>query len=284
MQQDKEQSSTSGEPREKDSIINKSQLGSARIGVIVACRMKSSRLKQKAILPIAGRASVERCLDNCLQIPGADVVVLATSTLDEDSILENYTLGGKVKFWRGDPDDVIHRYLGACDAYGIDVIVRATADCPVVSPEIAKLLLEHHFNTGADYTAASKVAVGTGCEIYNTEALRRVIKYLGKAEYSEYMTWYLQNNKHIFKTEIIDLPPEMVRDYRLTLDYPEDLELFNRLYTELGVRNLAPSLKNIFEILDHNPEMAKLNSHLTLVYKTDPVLIDRLNRVTKINI
>lgn len=267
-----------------NTTINLNQLRPARVGVIVACRMKSSRLKNKAILPIVGRASVERCLENCLKIRGAELVVLATSTTDEDGILENHTLDGKVKFWRGDPDDVIQRYLGACDAYDIDVIVRVTADCPVVSHEIAEVLLNHHFRTGADYTAAKEIAVGTACEIYNTEALRRVIKYLDNAEYSEYMTWYLQNNKHIFKTEIIDLPLEMIRAYRLTLDYPEDLELFDRLYTELEARGLPPDLKNIFEILDRHPDMAKLNSHLTLSYKADQALIDQLNRVTRIDI
>lgn len=272
------------EPIGANATINLNQLRPARVGVIVACRMKSSRLKNKATLPIVGRASVERCLDNCLKISGAEVVVLATSTTNEDSILENYTLDGKVKFWRGDPDDVIHRYLDACDAYGIDVIVRVTADCPAVSHEIAKVLLDHHFRAGADYTAARDVAVGTACEIYNTEALRRVISYLGKAEYSEYMTWYLQNNKHIFKTEIIVLPPEMVRNYRLTLDYPEDLELFERLYKELEEQNLPPDLKNIFDILDHRADISELNSHLTLGYKSDQALIDRLNHVTKIDI
>jgi len=271
------------EPIDVSTTINLNQLRPARVGVIVACRMKSSRLKNKATLPILGRASVEWCLDNCLKIPEANVVVLATSTVEEDSVLEKYTLDGKVKFWRGDPDDVIHRYLGACDAYDIDVVVRVTADCPVVSPTIAKVLLDHHFRTGADYTAARESAVGTGCEIYNTEALRRVLKYLGKAEYSEYMTWYLQNNKHIFKTEVIDLPPEMIRDYRLTLDHPEDLELFHRLFAELKVRNWSPDFKNLFEILDHRPDITALNSHLALKYKVDQVLIDKLNRVTKID-
>jgi N,N'-diacetyllegionaminate synthase len=273
-----------GESVDVNTTIKLSQLRPARIGVIVACRMKSSRLKNKATLPIAGLASVERCLENCLKISGAEIVVLATSSLEEDSILENYTLGGQVKLWRGDPDDVIQRYLGACDAYGIDVIVRVTADCPVVSPEIAEVLLDHHFRKGADYTAAKQCAVGTSCEIYNTEALRRIISYLGKAEYSEYMTWYLQNNKHIFKTEIIDLPSEMVRDYRLTLDYPEDLELFERLYVELAERNLPLDLQRTFEILDQHPDIATLNSHLSLGYKVDKILIDKLNRVTKINV
>jgi len=253
-----------------------------RTGVIVACRLKSSRLKQKAILPIRGIASVERCLHNCLLIAGENPVVLATSTHPDDAKLENYTLGNRVKFWRGHPEDVIQRYLCACEEFGIDVIVRVTADCPVVSPEIAAFLLQSHFESGADYTAPRNYAAGTNSEIYNREALQRVIALLGRADHSEYMTWYMRNNPDVFKVNIVNLPDSLVRDYRLTLDYPEDLEMLNRLFAELLKGGQPATARNIFKILDSNPELADLNRHLTLIYKTDPALIDKLNRVTKI--
>jgi len=97
------------------------------------------------------------------------------------------------------------------------------------------------------------------------------------------MTWYLQNNKHLFKVEIVDLPHEMSRDYRLTLDCPEDLEVFVQLYGELEKKCWAPSLQNIFAVLDENSAISSLNAHLTLRYKTDVELIEKLNRATKID-
>lgn len=267
---------------EENTTIAESDFKLSTVGVIVACRMKSSRLEKKAVLDLAGVTSVERCLSNCLKMPRASQFVLATSTVEEDAVLENYTLDGKVKFWQGDPDDVIKRYLAACEKYKIDTVIRVTADCPVISTEIAEVLLDHHFSTGADYTTAKECAVGTGCEIYNVEALQRVINYMGSAEYSEYMTWYMQNNRDIFKVEIVDLPDEMVRNYRLTLDYPEDLSLFNGLFSELSSKNEEATLKNIFNILDNNSDLANVNSHLTLKYKSDQDLVERLNKVTKI--
>ena len=255
----------------------------ARIGVIVACRMKSSRLKNKAILKINGVSSVERCLINSLKIPSANVVVLATSTTREDEVLKDYTLDGKVKFFQGEPDDVIKRYIAASDEHDIDVIIRVTADCPVISVEIAEYLLEHHFTSGADYTTARDFAVGTACEIYNAEALRRVINYLGEAKYSEYMTWYLKNNREFFKVEVIDLPSDMLRDYRLTLDYQEDLDLFQKIFEMLERDSKEATLENVFSILDNSPEISGINSHLKLKYKEDDELIKMLNRNTKIN-
>lgn len=259
-------------------------MSTGKIGVIVACRLKSSRLARKALLPIHGVSSVERCLENALRIKESSVTVLATSTLPEDAELENRTLAGAVKLWRGDSEDVIQRYLGACNELGIDVIVRVTADCPVVSPEIISILLQEHFATGADYTAPTKCAVGSSGEIYNAEALRRVIALLGKADYSEYMTWYLRNNPDVFKVNLVNLPPELVRDYRLTLDYPEDLEMFNQLFAKLDERGQEPLLPNVFSVLDADPSIPALNGHLTLKYRTDQELIDKLNRVTRIHL
>ena len=266
------------------STLREGEFRPARIAVIVACRMKSSRLKNKAILPIQGMASVERCLSNCLRFPHAHEVILATSNLEEDRQLEDYTLGGRVKFWRGDPEDVIQRYLGACEAYDIDVIIRVTADCPAVSPEMAGSLLESHFAAGADYTAPIAYAVGSNSEIYNVEALKRVIHHVKRADYSEYMTWYMQNNADIFKVNLVNLSPDLVRDYRLTLDYQEDLEMLEQLYAELENRQLEPTLTNVFKILDMHPEIVGLNKDMEVCYQTNQELINTLNRVTRIEI
>ena len=152
---------------------------------------------------------------------------MATSDLLEDSELEDtIKYNNKLKIFKGDPDDVISRYIGACNKYKIDTIIRITADCPFISNEIAEILLKDHFKKGADYTAAKDFAVGTSCEIISKSALDAVIEYVGVADLSEYMTWYFQNNKDIFKINIVNLPDHLVRDYRLTLDYQEDLDMF----------------------------------------------------------
>lgn len=268
----------------KNSTLNSKNFKKAKIAVIVACRMKSSRLKHKAILPINGIPSVERCLENCLMMPNVNEVILATSILKEDTILKNHTLNGKVKFWQGDPDDVIKRYIGTCEYYNIDVIIRVTADCPVISPEIAQHLLQAHFSNGADYTCANKHASGSASEIYNVESLKRVIHYLEKAEYSEYMTAYMQNNTDIFKVNVVDLPPQLVRPYRVTLDYQEDLVMFEKLYEKLEENGLNFFLENVFKILDQNPDIARINNHLTSRYQTDQELIDKLKKVTRITL
>ncbi len=265
----------------KGNAIQKNNFKKANIGVIVAGRMKSSRLKKKALLKIQGKESVRLCLESCLKIKEAQKIVLATSTNKQDAILEMFLPSNrKIHFFRGHPSNVIKRYVDASLINNIDVIIRVTADCPFVSSEIASLLLESHFKEGADYTAAKNFSVGTSCEIINLSALKKVQSYFKNAKYSEYMTWYFQNNPHIFNLNIVKLPEELVRNYRLTLDYDEDLKMFNKLVESIGHHNL--NTKKIFSFLDKSPEISQINSKSVLTYKTDKNLIRTLNKNTKI--
>jgi len=267
---------------EANQTLKREHFKKANIGTIIAGRLKSSRLKRKALLPIGQISSVEKCIQSCLRFPESTYTILATSTTEEDAELKGYTYAPNVMFHQGHPDDVIQRYLDVTRRYNLDVIFRVTADMPYVSSEIASILLKSHFETGADYTAARHASVGTAPEVINVQALEEVKNYFPNADYSEYMTWYFQNNKEHFKVNIVDLPEHLIRDYRLTLDYQEDLDLFEAIDAYLTSNGKPEDVNELFSYLDDHPEVAELNSHITLKYKTDQALIDTLNRVTKI--
>lgn len=161
-----------------------------RITIAVICRLKSTRLPKKALLPIYGIPSIERCLYNCLAIPNVDDVVLATSFLPEDDMLENFSLDGKVKILRGDPENVAKRMLDAAEMTKADIIIRITGDCPAVSPEIISYLIEQHLKKEADYTQENSSAIGTSGNIITVEALRRLINQPKPLTHTEYLSFY----------------------------------------------------------------------------------------------
>ncbi len=97
------------------------------------------------------------------------------------------------------------------------------------------------------------------------------------------MTWYMRNNADVFKVNIVDLPLEFQRNYRLTLDHPEDLQMFNRLYSALDQQNLQPTINNVFSVLDGDRSIPSINQHVTLAYQTDQALINNLNMITRIS-
>jgi N,N'-diacetyllegionaminate synthase len=268
---------------EANTTLKKEDFRKANIAAIIACRLKSSRLPKKAILKIGDLTSIELCIKNTLKIKNLNNVILATSDNKQDMQLSKYIYDDSVIFHQGDAKDVVSRYLDVINKLEIDVFLRITGDMPYVSSEISEYLLKKHFESGADYTVASKYTVGTDVEIINTAALKKIQKYFPNADYSEYMTWYFQNNPDYFDLNFVDLPREWVRDYRLTLDYQEDLDVFNRIEKYFKDNNIDFNIKELYKFLDNNPKVSEINSHISLAYKTDNELIKELNKQTKIN-
>lgn len=241
--------------------------------------MKSSRLPRKGLLKIGGLPSVSYCIRNALRLEGVDKVILATSYLEQDSVLESHTYDPSVAFFTGHPENVISRFLAAAEAHRIDQIVRVTADMPYLSSSVLQVLLCEHRRSGADYTIGRRATLGTNFEIFSTRALRRLSSHFPRPDYSEYMTYYFQNNPDHFVLNFVELPSELVRDYRLTLDYPEDLELFQRIDEALGHDFRLPEL---LAYLDAHPELAGLNVRHQQIDETDEKLKTLLAQNTRI--
>jgi spore coat polysaccharide biosynthesis protein SpsF (cytidylyltransferase family)/sialic acid synthase SpsE len=263
-------------------VLRQEDFRKAVIAAVIICRLKSTRLPMKALQKIGKLASVETCIRGALRFKNIHHVILATSDLDEDAELGNHLYAPQVLFEKGHPDDLMARYLTVIDRHCIDVVVRATADMPYLSEEIFECLLSSHFATGADYTRPRTSAVGTSVSIINAEAFHRARLYFPNPEYSEYLTYYFINNPRHFRLNLVDLPPELVRDYRMTLDHQEDLDLFNRIEKHLDTEGLEPTAANIFRYLDGHPEVAGINRHLTLRYESDPDLVQKLKTYTVI--
>ena len=263
--------------------VRQQDLKKATIGAVVVCRMKSTRLPKKALAKIGELTSVELCIKNTLQFEHVNKVVLATSTHPDDAVLKDYTYSDAVGYFEGSENDVIDRFISIADKYALDIIVRVTGDSPYRSNEVFRLLLDSHFEKGADYTAAKNAAIGTNTEIINVQALRKVVKLFNGAPYSEYMSYYFKNNPAHFRLNIVELPGEYCRPYRLTLDYEEDLTLFREIEKELNLSENEFRAAALFDFLDRNPEIAAINMNCEVAYKPDSDLLNKIISYTTLN-
>ena len=55
---------------------------------------------------------------------------------------------------------------------------------------------------------------------------------------------------------------------RLTIDYPEDLEVFKKIVNGLYKEGEVPSLDQILSFIDDNPEVMRLNEHCYAKFKS----------------
>jgi spore coat polysaccharide biosynthesis protein SpsF (cytidylyltransferase family)/sialic acid synthase SpsE len=267
----------------KFGIINKINLKKLNIGILIACRLKSKRLKKKALIKLTENDTlIDRCILSAKKIPCIDKVILATSVAKEDQILRKYARKHQIFFYAGSKDNVAERFLKAAEKYKIDVILRITGDCPEISSEISQIVLDSHIEKSAEYSVAKKSPIGFGVEVINTQALRTILKFKKNAELSEYLTYYFTNNPKIFNLNYVNLPTWMNKKCRMTIDYKEDVKFFKKLYNAFDKEKIIFNFKNLNFIIKKYKKISKINSHLKLTYKTNKELISKIKFHTKL--
>lgn len=259
-----------------------SSLRKPRIGIIIACRLKSTRLEKKALAMIGEHSSIKLCYLSCVQSTLADEVVVATSTFSQDTELCEHLSSNNIPFYRGDPDNVLDRYRSIAEDLDLDIVVRVTGDCPLVSPEYIDEMIADYLDKRLDYMNYPEAPVGLAPEIFEATALNTICKEAPNPLYSEYMTWYFTNNADRFACGS-HTSSRAFNNHRLTLDFPNDLEMFNQLVQAL---NFDPSVSydtdGILSTLDSMPEISALNSSNELKYVADSNLIATLNQQTRL--
>ena len=69
-------------------------------------------------------------------------VIVATSQLPADNEIEALCQQQSISYFRGDEADVLDRYYHAALQFKADVIVRITADCPLIEPALIDQMLK----------------------------------------------------------------------------------------------------------------------------------------------
>ena len=119
------------------------------IHAFLTVRMKSSRLKKKALLKLGKLTILERAVINLSASNYINDVIILTSTNKDDNPIVDLCKKRNLKFFRGSEDDVLDRFLKGARVNKTDIIVRATGDNPFVSFEIADFLIKSHLDKNA---------------------------------------------------------------------------------------------------------------------------------------
>ena len=238
---------------------------SRRIVALVQARCRSQRLPRKVLLPLAGRPVIEHVLRSVRATTNVDDVVLATTAEADDDELA--ALGERlgVRTFRGSEADVLGRFVGALQDDPADVVVRLTADDPLLDPAVTATVVERFLAGGCDY--ASNIVErswprGLDCEVLSRALLEQSARDGWRPEDREHVTTHVRTQPDRFRLVNVQAPlAETWPELRLCIDTAEDLALlesiFDALYDEAG----GPlAVGTVIEWLRRHPEVAALNS------------------------
>ena len=194
-------------------------------------------------------------------------IVLCTSTESEDDELINVAQANDVLSFRGSPDDVLERMLGAADHFGFDYLLSITADCPLVDPEYADLMVEKYLETSADLIRQFDLPHGAFSYGIKVEALRKVVEIKDSNETEVWGRYFTDTG--LFEVLDMEVKQEIHKQpgLRMTLDYPEDFQFLQRVFETLYKDGEVFSLDEILAFLSKNPEVAQINSNCGLKFK-----------------
>jgi spore coat polysaccharide biosynthesis protein SpsF (cytidylyltransferase family) len=204
---------------------------------------------------------LEETLLRCHAIRGADVVVCTIPETAADDGLVPLIDRSKSVVARGSEDDVLARYLSAAEHVNADVVVRVTSDCPLIDPELCAAVISVRNAAGVDYAANNMPAGfphGLDCEVFTTSALRKAAESTTVASDREHVTPWLRRSSEVSRSMVVG-PGGRLKKMRWTLDFPQDLLFFQKLYEVLPSGAIEPWWK-ISDLLVARPEISQLNA------------------------
>jgi len=232
---------------------------------IVQGRMASSRLPDKILKDIAGKPMLAWVVDRARMARQIDQVVVATTSEPSDDPVEVFCRANGIDFYRGSMLDVLDRFYQAAKAFGADVVVRFTADCPLLDPGLIDHVLDEFHRAHADF-AANRLPppfhrtypIGLDTEVATFAALERAWKEASAKHDREHVMPYLYEEEGRFKVVRV----EYEQDYgwvRWTVDTAVDLELIRKLAGRLQAKPDFTWL-DVLAVYQSDPALAQINA------------------------
>ncbi len=122
-----------------------------RVVAIIQGRMTSSRLPGKILADIAGQPMLARVYMRTSRAAAVDETIFATTTDPSDDPVAEYCDFSGIPFTRGSLYDVLDRYYQAAKEAQRRVVVRITADCPVIDPLLIDDVVKMVTDEGYDF-------------------------------------------------------------------------------------------------------------------------------------
>lgn len=236
-----------------------------RVVAIIEARMGSTRLPQKTLMDVAGKTLIERVVDRLKLAKSLDEVMVATSTNKVDDLIEALCRERDIPCFRGSENDVLGRVHNAALQGRADVVVQSGADCPFYDPDLVDLLVYTLVWGGYAYAANDMELTfpeGIDAHVILASALADSACFATRADEREDTPRYIWNNKErypIFNLKALPGSYYNRPEIRLTIDYPEDIELCRKIYESFGGRGDF-STRELIYLIERNPEWAKLNA------------------------
>lgn len=225
-----------------------------RTEIFIQARMGSIRLPGKVLREVSGRPllsyQIER-LNRCIE---SDRSVILTTTEPKDDLIIDFCKKEKIDYFRGSELDVLSRYFHAAQARNVDLIVRITADCPLIDPTLVDETIHFFKKDPKHFDYVSNVLVrtwprGLDVEVFNKKTLEITYFKAKKLYEREHVTPYIYHHPEEFHLGNVTSKKDLSQ-YNLSVDTLTDFELVKNILENLYSINPKFTTEDIIKYLN----------------------------------
>jgi spore coat polysaccharide biosynthesis protein SpsF len=235
-----------------------------RVVGIVQARMASTRLPGKVLADLGGKPVLAWVVERAQRAESIDQVVVATTLSPEDGAVAAFCQDRGYAVTRGSMHDVLDRYYLAASEFKADVIVRLTADCPLIDPGLldeniaAFLQAEPPLDFSANRLPGDRtVPIGLDTEICTFAALATAWREAEEPHQREHVMPFFYENPQRFNILHMRQEPDH-GELRWTVDTPEDLEMLRAVVAHFPDDRF--SWKDVLALVEAQPDLAAINA------------------------
>lgn len=234
---------------------------------VIQARMAASRLPGKVLKDIGGKPMLLRVVERTCMAKRIDEVLVATTLDPADDAVQDLCEQQGIALFRGSMDDVLDRYYQAAKTSHADIIVRITADCPLIDAQLIDQTITEFTNRKVDFAATRlpppfkrTFPIGLDVEVVSFHALERAWHEAVEKHEREHVLPYLYEKEGRFRIFILNNPV----DYgamRWTVDTQQDLELVRAIYQRFHPREDF-SWREVLDLFKREPRLAEINAEI----------------------
>lgn len=251
-----------------------------KIVAIIQGRMSSSRLPGKILADIAGQPMLQRVFIRTSRATSISETIFATTTASTDDPVTEYCDLSGIPCTRGSLYDVLDRYYQTAKGAKADMVVRITADCPVIDPDliddVVRTLLDGEYDFVTNRLPLPwhrTYPIGLDVEACTFKVLAKAWMEAKEPQHREHAMPYFYEGVELTRQNRaleIGISPRGFNvallhhttdfgDYRWTVDTAEDLEFIRQIYARFNQRDDF-TWKEVLDLVHNEPDLMKINA------------------------
>jgi len=223
--------------------------------------MGATRLPGKALAEISDHPMLWHVVNRVRMARSVDRVTVATSTESGDDAIAAFCKLNGIDCFRGSETDVLDRFYRAADKARADVVVRVTADCPLIDPEVIDKVVGVYLEGGYDYvtnTLRCTYPDGLDVEVFSFRTLERAWQEAHFPTDREHVTNYIRISDSFRKRNVEN--HVNLSALRWTVDEQVDLDFVRAVYARLAAERQPFGLQEVLRLLEEEPMLMRINN------------------------